>query len=421
MCVNRIDAGEYTEEYADGGEWECVDRQVRRVGGYGGRYALNPSGDIINFTLSGQEIAREDQELFAQLSEVTMYSLIGTSATDEFVQTLESLQKVREIFIQDGLITSAALESFARHPELRILTTRRCLHVESLEPLTGAPNLERLTLLYNSYSSGMLMNALPNIPNLRHLDLRGIPMSSVTPIVLGRIAQIEGLQTLRVRQISERGVARFRDHPNLRTLELQDVDDLSPDMAEVFHSMPNLRGLTIFRSAGFGAAGTERLAGLQLESLELRDISSSPAALQALHGMTTLRTLGLSELSGVSSDDVLALLHTLPNLNRVIFFSMPVDDTIAEHLAMRPMIRNVNMSLTQLSDRGLAALATLDLTHLSIFGNVNNLITVEGARVLANCTNLQVLVLPVSLNNAALIAEIRASAPRVNVEINAFQ
>jgi len=384
---------------------------------YSGTFTLDKYGDIVAFGFANQDISKEDQELLARLSEVTSFSLVGSSATDEFAKSLENLRKVKQVSMENGNITNAALESFVNYPELKTLSIRRCLKVDSLDAVPKMPKLERLDILYNGFSNGALIRALPNAPKLKHLDLRGI--DAVDNTTLRYVSKIEPLESIRLRMAKDTGVGHLKNCPNLKLIELQDAS-VSPDVYEVFREMPNLKSLRIFRAEDFGAEGIEQLEGLQLETLELRALNCSPEALEKLQGMTTLKSLELSELTDVGTEDVLALLKTLPDLERIYIFDIPVDDTVAEYLATQQKIRNVGMPITGITDKGLAALTTLpNLTHLDIFGNKVNL-TIEGAYAIANCKNLKSLVLPETLKDDELFDAIKKNSPNVDIRIRSY-
>lgn len=400
---------------------EITEKATARIKAMGGSFQKNSQGDVVSASIDNNDVSIDDIKLAAQLTELTNLSLVGPTITDEFVAELAPLKKLRQLRIENTNITSAAIAMLSGFPELRNLNIRRNVNLDgdALKALTKIAKLERLELLYNNFSLGALVSNLPKIQTLKMLDLRGI--DSVDNSVIKRIAQLENLEELRVRKsVSDAGVEHLIACKNLKTLDFQDTS-LTEKACDYFRQMPNLKNLRIFRDTNFGPSGIEALEGMQnLESLMLRDLVGSSDAVAKLKGLANLKSLELSELTDVNSEDVIGLLKTLPKIEKVRFFAVPFDDSVAKHLATMPQLKDIGMPSTAITDVGLEAICTLpNLVALDIFGNKEKL-TLKGAQALAKLKGLRKLTLPETLRDEKLFEEIKKNSPQCEIIIRTY-
>jgi len=304
------------------------------------------------------------------------------------------------------------LEILKTLPDIETLSLRQNgkLSNQAVALLAEFPNLKTLSLLFNNHLSTTSLYGLGKLSSLRVLDVRGCKVGDDTLIF---IAELENLEEIHIRSelVTNDGLELLAECKNLKILELQDTK-ISRGCADHFKDMKNLRSLRIFR-ASIGPEDIAELGALtNLETLELRNMNCSNEALKALKSLTRLSRVEFSELTDLDEETVIDVLKAFPKLENLRMFAMPVGDPLAAWLATVPTLKSIGLPATAITDKGLESLTALQgLTSLDIHGNKER-ITLEGARVLARFKNLRRLIIPETLDDDALKAEILKSSPR---------
>jgi len=389
------------------------EKAVReRVTQLGGTCTNNREGKIIGVRIENNELSLADVQMIAKLTDLESIRMTGPSVTDEYVEAISGLTKLKSVDIENSNITDKSLEILKTLPEIETLSLRRNVEFtdQAIALFAEFPNLKTLNILYNGFSPASLFG-LGKLTSVQSLDLRALQVGDDTLLF---IAKLENLEEIHIRStlVTNAGIAFLKRCKNLKIVELQDTE-ISRGCTEHFKEMGNLRSLRIFRAKEFGAEAILELGVLtNLETLELRGMNCSNEALKALKSLTALKTLELSELTDVDEETVIDVLKTFPKLENIRMFAMPVGDATAAYLATVPTLKSIGIPATAITDKGLESLTAIQgLTSLDIHGN-KELITLEGARILARFKNLRRLIIPETLDDNALKSEILKSSPR---------
>ena len=400
-------------------EPETVQGLVERLDG---TLKTNRDGEIIGIVIESNELTIDDMQLIAQLPDLESVRLKSAFLDDQFVEALSGLTQLKSVDIESTNITDRSLEILKELPNIETLSLRQNVKLsdKAIALFAEFPNLKTLNILYNNHLSPASLFGLGKLSSLRVLDVRGCQVGDDT---LYFISKLENLEELRIcsNQVTNEGIEDLVNCKNLKILELQDTS-IEAGCAVFFKEMEKLRSLRIFRAPQFVAKAVSELGVLtNLETLELRGMSCSNDALKALKPLTNLKTVEFSELKGVDAETIIDVLKAYPKLESIRIFAMlSVDDSVATYLATRPGLKNIGLPVTSITDKGLDALTAIqNLTSLEIFGN-KELITLEGARVLAKFKNLRRLIIPETLEDDELYLEILKSSPRCNITVRTY-
>jgi Leucine-rich repeat (LRR) protein len=387
----------------------------------GGTLRTNQARKIIGVVIENTgKLTVADMQLIAKLSDLESIRLVGPTVTDDYVEALSGLTKLKSVDIENSNITNKSLEILKELPEIETLALRRNLGFtdDAIKLFAEFPNLKTLRILYNGFSAASLLG-LRELKAIRVLDLRALPVGDDTLI---SISKLENLEEIRIRStsVTNSGMTFLKRCKNLKILELQDTS-IETGCAETLAEMESLRYLRIFRAPQFGASEIQQLGAMtNLETLELRSLYCSNEALLALKPLTQLKTVELSELTDTDEATVIDVLKAFPKLESIRLFAMPVGDDVAAFLATVPAMRSVALPATTLSDKGLDSLTALqNLQTLDIHANKEN-ITLQGAQVLGKFKNLRRLFLPETLKDDALNTAILKSSPRCEIEVKTY-
>ena len=309
---------------------EDIAAAKARVEELRGKCVTAKNGAITGITVDSDQTTLEDMKLFGRLADLENFFFLGSTFTDEMLQELKDLKKVKSATVQNADITVETLKMFATYPELQTLDIRRDLKIENgdLAVIAEFPKLERLNAYYNSFTNSGV-NKISKSQTLKVVDLRGC--ADISDSAAKYLARMPELEEVYFRfGVSDDGVKNLAAAPKLKFVEFQDCD-ITNACVESLAEFPALKGLRVFRSKGFTNEGIQALASLKLERLELRDLSASDEGVAALQAMDSLREVELSEMA--ISTEALNALFTSPNwanIETLNLFAVPVtDDNVA--------------------------------------------------------------------------------------------
>ncbi len=341
-------------------------------------------------------VSRKDRVSLKAVPTVERLFFNGTKITSEGLQHLPALPNLREFFIwaREGM-TPASFALLSRWPTLRTLrlcatsvTNEGLNHLETLHglrslavedgvnspaPLTdaglhylaGLTNLEGLALSGGGIA-GPGLDVLSKLPQLRKLVLRdcGLTESAVAPLVA-----CAGLEELNLDYLSRRDgagdqlIAALPQFTSLRTLSvlrsdvtatsfsvircLTGLDTLAVSLASDEHDLTQLLPLERLRrlwlhTHQFTREGLASLVALpNLCALKLSAFGPNNTAFQGLAGVRQLRWL---EIEKQLTDDDLARVAELTNLEVLRFRGRFVTDKGITHLKRLPGLRYLNVA-----------------------------------------------------------------------------
>jgi len=253
-----------------------------------------------------------DLDQIAQRRDLDRLSLAQTRITDAGLERLRDLKGVRELDLY-----------FAEF-----------ITDEGLVALAGWDKLERLNLRGTRLTS-RAFETIAKLSSLKHLDLSYSQIDDSNVELLADLPQLESL-SLGGTRIGVQALSALRLMPNLRHLDLsgmQRVDSghwglsLTPAVLEELGGIESLRTLRL-NGAVLSDLGADRpglkeeqrqsIEGLEklarLKNLELLDLSRTPvsvAGLQSLKGLANLRELRLAQARNID-DSAIPLLSGWP-------------------------------------------------------------------------------------------------------------
>jgi len=259
-----------------------------------------------------------------------MVTFEGDQVSDASLALLKHLPELKTVYVSDCKVTDAGLAHLRRLTGIQELRLAALDGVTDagLEHLAGLPNLASLDLSTLEQLTEAGLRHLGALPRLRSLHLAG-PV--ITDEGVAHLVRLRHLETVRFSaRLTAAGLARLRDLPKLKELELWPVREMTSD-----------------RLAQLG-----RLA--QLEVLEL-----SYAHL---------------------NDDHLVHLKGLTNLHKLNLTGSWVTDAGLAHLAALSTLAELDLSGTKVTDAGLKHLRVL--RNLKVLGLADTRVTTAGAKSL---------------------------------------
>ncbi len=343
----------------------------------------------------------------------------GPVFTDDFIAEMKNLKKLTSITINNSEIRDSSLELFASLPELKTLDIRRNLKLnnDSLKILEKMPKLEELYALYNSFTNSGIAK-ISKVKTLKVVDVRGC--SDVSDTGAKYLARLPLIEELYFRfMITNSGIEYLSAAPTLHFVEFQDCNDINDECVQFFKMFKALTGLRIFRCKGIGDLTIQGIAEMPLSRLELRDLNVSNDGILALKGKNNLKTLELSELTGVDSQGLVTLLETLTSLESLNFFAIPLDDkgmaVIADKMSN---LKTLTIRSVRMTDAAIDSLLKLkNLETLDI--RENDSFSPQALVRLAELKNLKKLNLggtKICLReNEKIYAQLKAGLPKCNI------
>ncbi|MCL2347558.1 MAG: hypothetical protein FWC50_04775 [Planctomycetaceae bacterium] len=281
-----------------------------------GKFQKNDAGAVIAISARFKTPSDDKKEeylqkiaLLAKLTDLESIDFYGP-ITEESLLEFKPLTKLKKAVFENTLITDVVLEMLAENmPGLTFLNIRRSdqLNDDSLDIIAKMKNLKTLELLYNSFT-GFGMGALEPLEQLEVLDLRGC--MKIDNYGLECLEGLPKLKVLKLRcAITDAGIENLAKCPSLQSVDIQDSPEITDETCEHLVKIPQLRDVNFFR-LGLTDAGLKKLEGSKIQRFMIRD-------------------------NGKVTDEGIAVLKTLPELNRVSIYEQAhiTDEGLATALA----------------------------------------------------------------------------------------
>jgi serine/threonine protein kinase len=183
----------------------------------------------------------------------------------------------------------------------------------ALSALKNMSSLFELDLMDTQFSDADI-ESLKGVQQIRKLNLRG---TKITNAGLKKLQESNALPKLEVLLIGHTRTTgdifpTLYKIPNLRNLDLEALDMITPAHLRMLVKMPRINGLD-FGSNPIGDEGLRIISEKNLDTLSLEDCNVSDKGVAYLSHQTTLRKLNLAHNPNVT-DKSLPILAKLPNL-----------------------------------------------------------------------------------------------------------
>ena len=227
------------------------------------------------------------------------------------------------------------------------------LRGERLAPLGKLENLRRLTVINSQFTPPELKH-LANCRQLEHLDLMFSVLEEDAPLLADQLGELSPAEQEELDRLvaATNGKRRFAQVAILTGRAMSHLSGLK-----------RLKGIRLANTflSDMGLAHLDKATAL--EELDVSFLGFSAASARLLQGNAELRFLRGINLS----DDALAELAPLKNLENLDAWAGEVTDRGAQQLAKLTKLRELGIRGSQLSDRGILALAQLpDLRSLDL-------------------------------------------------------
>ncbi len=298
----------------------------------------------------------------------------GTPVTDEQLEPLLKLKKLRSVLLNETPITDQGLKTLGQIGTLTNLDLRDCkITNDGLAHLTGLTNLKALRLSGKNGKTevdtdgmvhvGKLTNlkallldflwidgeGLQHLSNCKKIEELYLAETLVADEDLAKLVLFPKLKKLRISKLSQvtgAGLEHVAKIEGLIDLDLSENSSLfDADLAPVSR-LTNLKRLNLWRVA-LTDAGVAHLAPLtNLEWLNLDNTQLSDAGLKYLRGMTKLKFLHLGSTS--ITDAGLPQLEVLKSLNDLKVTRTAVTDAGVK--ALKEKLPETEIQLKYLGD-----------------------------------------------------------------------
>ncbi|XP_041460114.1 uncharacterized protein LOC121411442 isoform X2 [Lytechinus variegatus] len=310
------------------------------------------------------------------------------SLTDKVFQTLQVFSSLSTLLLEGTSVTDAGIEAFVAVPP---------------------PNLTNLSLNRTSVTDLAIL-FLARLSKLKNLGLEQTQVKSLEHI--GHLSQLVSLNLSRNRLESD-ALLRLHQVPNLKVLHISHVEGITGDQALVCLQGLQLLQLSLPDRHTTTDNGLKCIAGMSLCSIDLTDyIHVTDAGIHHLADMTSLRKLtitntkvtsaGMQYLNGLT--DLLELhldrtsvddqgVMVIGQLNKLQVLSMAETKITDKFLLSNainscPHLSRLNLSRTDISDKGIIKLSLPYLTHLNLDYTC---VSVDCAQNLTKCPSLKVI------------------------------
>jgi Leucine-rich repeat (LRR) protein len=292
----------------------------------------------------------------AELTALEDLDLHGTAIGDGTIQNLGALKKLRRLDLQGTQVTDAAVATLAGLKDLESLNLYRTkISNAGLSQLSQLPRLRNIDVRYTRVTAsgydafraarpgaqvqfaGGGGRQVPRIAPPAGQDQRQI--AEWIRSIGGTVRQADGFISLRGIPLNEEAVAALTRLSGLRVLDLEATDIGDAAMAQL------------------SRIGT-------LEELTLNSTQVSDAGLKAFRSMPSLKRLRLNHTYVEGS----AFSEWTPGspLQELSLLGTPIRDSAMEGIARFTRLERLILAESDVTGAGLAALASLPLTHLDL-------------------------------------------------------
>jgi len=418
-----------------------VDVALALLGNYTGTFEKNAAGAVVAINLrltnildpattedqeAGRLVAETDYnksvgELFDAINKLVDLEKVtfdGPGIDDDCVLKLTRLKKVKTAWFKNANITTNSLKMLGETmQDLTDLSVNRCMKLDgsSITAIAkGMPKLKILDLQSNAFKTFDLRN-LSNMPELQQLDLR--QCTELDGDVLKHVAGIKNLQVLKLRGVyRDSSIENLAGHSALKALHLQDAvvtDDFLDSLLEI----PTLIDLTMFRLLDVSNDGLKKLEGSKLQRLMIRENDYiDDEGIAVLKTMPDLNRVILYEVRNVTDEGLIA---AISGNNKMIDFRLydmeGITDKTGKILGTMPALRTVELRKTGQTDETLKQAAKLARLESIIIGDNGNF-TDAGLAALGESKSLkEITIMNVTGITDQGIEEFQAKFPRIKV------
>jgi hypothetical protein len=173
--------------------------------------------------------------------------------TDQGIGHLQQRESLRELYLDGTHLTDRGIPSFTHLESIWSLCLRRNLRLLSLKEtrVAGYGLCDLPTPPTSIYLDGCpvtddaVMRIANHVPGLRTLSLKDTPVSDDCLAALSTLTRLETLR-LTGTQVTDTGVAHFRGHPSLYTLEVCETHVSEEEKTRLKAESPHV-GMTVIR------------------------------------------------------------------------------------------------------------------------------------------------------------------------------
>lgn len=363
---------------------------VQAIVDAGGSVNADARGRIADVVATGPEVQDELLAKLAELPHLRVLDLSRSAVTSDGMQReIPKMTSLETLRMQRTSVDDAAIAAFASLPKIKRLFLTQCTQITDagLQSIQETSTLEVLDLHDCNLISDVGLSAVSQLTRLRGLKLYGPG-------------------------ITNDGIAKLSGLVNLESLSLADCQGIDDGALVHLKKLKKLRELSLFRDF-IGDDGVAHLNGLTaMEKLRLRDTVVTAKAISELAGMKKLRDLDLSEC-GLLEDDAMPQVAKLTSLTKLNLWLTRVSDKGVAALTTLPSLEWLNLDQTEISDEGLKQLAKIKgLTYLHVGSNQK--ITDVGVSSLSALKQLEHLVVSNCQNvTSGAIDELKSKLPKL--------
>ncbi len=374
---------------------------------------LHPD-DIYTLTLSpkwsvgGQSPDDRCMPYVAHLTGLKTLEIEGADITTKGLEYLTALKSLERLNLPDNLNDSGMLVvgKLKTLVELCIGENNTVTDI-GLKPLANLKYLKLLNI-FSYRMTGEGLNVLSELPSINYLILRG-DFSNDAPLYLknalslrtlkidtnkfddsgmknvAALTQLENFDAYWMREITDEGIAYFKNLPNLKKLQILS-SKVTDDGLLCLQACPNIDYLALPR--GISDTGLTNLSRFsRLKYLGASNGSYSDKGIAELTKCKLLEHLIINS-SGLT-DESLRYVSQLKKLESLFIKGEVISDEGIKYIAKLTYLKELNVTSDQLTNKAIEELAPLhSLTSLSIEGNA---ISVSGLKYLNNLKNLKIL------------------------------
>lgn len=242
---------------------------LERLIGLEGLFGLNIDGPV-QVTAEG----------IAPLMQLPNLGWLGVDPTDEAMQHIAAMPKLRMLMCQDTKAGDAGFESLGRSQTIEYIWGRKCygLTGRGFAALAKMPSLKGLSVSCLNVDDAAL-SALPDFPVLS--ELMPMDVSDAGFRHVGRCTQLENLWCMYCRETGDAATEHIAELNKLKTYYAGKTK-ITDRSLEILGRMTTLQHIEFWECAGITDAGLAHLAGLP----QLREITVGASPNVTREGMT---------------------------------------------------------------------------------------------------------------------------------------
>jgi len=326
----------------------AVANAVERIEARGGWVERDKNGAIVEASLERTWATDNDMDFVAELKTLKKLDLSFTYVTDKGIKKLQGLQQLEDLTLDTAeFLTDASMAHLRANRALRRLVVRGVDITDAGMPYVG----EMTGLRYLDISYTMLGDVgLEHLPNLSQLEHLKIGATLITGLNLNFLKLLPKLKTLSLNGVQRRNAGACWT-PNVTDLDMETISLLA-GLEELDLGTGIKLGMG-GQPAAPGGGNCRLTGGLQISDLGVAKLAR-------------LKNLKRLNISGARlTPEGVQILQSLPLERLSLWACESLDDEVADVLAGMSTLAHLDLSYTQIGDRGLQRLGKLTgLKHL---------------------------------------------------------